>query len=71
MARRARREPRIPEAPVALDAAGENLASLIREIFGPEAEFDAQVGAEVDEVTLTVRPEDVPAVCLCARTTRA
>ena len=63
MARRARREPRIPEAPVALDAAGENLASLIREIFGPEAEFDAQVGAEVDEVTLTVRPEDVPAVC--------
>lgn len=64
MARRARREPRIPEAPVALDAAGESLASLLREIFGPEvAGFDVQVGAEVDEVTLTVRPEDVPAVC--------
>ena len=48
MARRARREPRIPEAPVALDAAGENLTSLLREIFGPEAAgFDVQVGAEV------------------------
>ena len=64
MARRARREPRIPEAPVALDAAGESLASIVRDIFGPEAAgFDVQVGAEVDEVTLTVRPEDVPAVC--------
>ena len=64
MARRTRREPRIPEAPVALDAMGESLASLVREIFGPEADrFDVQVGAEVDEVTLTARPEDVPAIC--------
>ncbi len=64
MARRARREPRIPVAPVALDAAGENLASLLGEIFGDGAGgFEAQVGSEVDEVTLTVRPEDVPVVC--------
>ena len=64
MARRARREPRIPEAPVALDPLGESLASLVREIFASEtAGFDAQVAAAVDEVTLTVRPEDVPAVC--------
>ncbi len=64
VARRARREPRIPEAPVALDAAGEALASLVSGIFGPEAAgFDTQVGAAVDEVALTVKPEDVPAVC--------
>ena len=64
MARRARREPRIPEAPVALDAVGENLSSLVHERFGPEvAGLDVLVGAAVDEVTLTVRPEDVSAVC--------
>ncbi len=64
MARRARREPRIPEAPVALDAAGEGLAMLVGEIFGPEAlGLDVRVGAAVDEVTLTVRPEDIPMVC--------
>ena len=64
MARRARREPRIPEAPVALDAAGESLVSLLREVFSSEAAgFDVQVGAEVDEVTLTIGPDDVPAVC--------
>ncbi len=64
MARRARREPRIPEAPVALDAAGEALASLVGEIFGPDAlGLDVRVGAEVDEVTLTVSSEDVPLVC--------
>ncbi len=61
MARRARREPRIPEAPPALDSVGENLASLVLEIFG--AGFEAEVGAAVDEVTLTISPEDVPAVC--------
>ena len=69
MARRARREPRIPEAPVALDAAGESLASLLGEIFGDGAAgFGARVGAAVDEVTLTVSPEDVPAVCAICKT---
>ena len=43
---------------------GENLSSLVHEIFGPEvAGLDVLVGAAVDEVTLTVKPEDVPAVC--------
>ena len=72
MARRARREPRIPEAPVALDAAGESLAALLGVMLGDRAAgFDARVGAEVDEVTLTVRPEDVPAACaLCKNDSR-
>ena len=68
MARRTRREPRVPEAPVALDAAGESLASLVGEVFGDGAAgFDARIGAAVDEVTLTVRPEDVPVVCSICR----
>ena len=61
MARRTRREPRVPEAPPALDELGESLASLAKEIFA--SDFDAQVGAAVDEVTMTVNSEDVPAVC--------
>ena len=65
MARRTRRELSIPEAPVALDAAGEALAQLVREVFGTEA--DAEVGAAVDEVTLTVRPESVVSVCTVCR----
>ena len=61
MARRTRRELSIPEAPAALDATGEALAQLIREVFGPESH--AEVGVAVDEVTLTVRPESVVSVC--------
>ena len=62
--RRQRREPVIPIAPVALDALGEALSETLARVF---AEFDAEVGAAVDEVTLTVRAEDVPAVCRIAR----
>ena len=65
MARRSRREPSIPEAPVALDSAGEALAKLVQEIFGAEA--DLEVGAAVDEVTLSVRPESVVSVCTVCR----
>ena len=61
MARRPRRELTIPEAPPALDAAGDALARLVQEIFSPE--LDAEVGVAVDEVTLTVRPESVVPVC--------
>lgn len=61
MARRSRRAPSIPKAPVALDAAGEALSQLVQEVFGSET--DAEVGTAVDEVTLTVRPERVASVC--------
>ena len=62
--RRPRRKPVIPTAPVALDARGESLSAVLQDVF---ADFDAQVGAVVDEVTLTVRPDDVRAVCRIAR----
>ena len=61
---RPRREPMIPTAPVALDERGEALSALLTQVF---ADFEAEVGAAVDEVTLTVGPEDVPAACKVAR----
>ena len=63
-ARRPRRAPVIPEAAVALDARGEALSALLKDVF---ADFDAEIGAAVDEVTLTVQAQDVPAVCRIAR----
>jgi len=61
VARRPRREPVIPEAPVALDAAGESLALMVEEAFG--AGEGVAVSAAVDEVTLTVPPESIIEVC--------
>ena len=61
MARRPRRVLTIPEAPQALDAAGDALSGLVQEVFGLEP--GVEVGAAVDEVTLTVRPESVVSVC--------
>ena len=54
----------MPEAPVALDSRGEALSALL-----PEAlkDFDVEIGAAVDEVTVTARPQDVPAVCGIAK----
>ena len=51
---------------MALDAMGEALSATLTEVFGPESE--TQIGAAVDEVTLTVRPELVPDVCKTCRT---
>ena len=62
--RRQRREPVIPTAEVALDARGAALSEILTRVF---ADFDVEVGAAVDEVTLTVQPQDVPAVCRIAR----
>ena len=61
MARRARREPVVPVAAVALDAAGESLALVVEETFADRE--GATVGAAVDEVTLTVPPESIAEVC--------
>ena len=62
--RRQRREPVIPTAPVALDARGEALSEILAQAF---SDFEAEVGAAVDEVTLTVQPQDVLAACRVSR----
>ena len=62
--RRERREPTIPEAPAALDERGTALSALLPKAFEG---FDVEIGAAVDEVVLTVKPEDVPAVCRIAK----
>ena len=49
---------------MALDARGEALSALLGEMF---ADYDVAVGAEVDEVALTVKPRDVLAVCRAAK----
>lgn len=66
MTQRRRREPEIPLAKVALDAKGDSLAALVREVF-PGLQDDA-ISAAVDEVTLTVGAQDVPNVCRILRT---
>lgn len=62
--KRERREPEVPSAPVALDARGEALTALLPEIL---KDFEVTVGAEVDEVTVTVPPQQVPDVCRIAK----
>ena len=64
MAQRQRREPQIPEAPVALDDRGNALSALLAEVL---KDFDAEIGAAVDEVVVTVKPQDVPAICRTAK----
>lgn len=61
---RHRREPEAPEAPIALDARGQALSALLPEVLRG---FHVKIGAAVDEVVVTVRPEDVPAVCRIVR----
>ena len=59
-----RREPEVPVAPVALDKKGDALLVLLPEVF--EA-FDVEFGAAVDEVVVTAKPQDVPAICRLAK----
>ena len=63
MVERRRRE-ETPQAPVALDDKGRALQLLLPEIL---AEFQPEVGAAVDLVVVTVKPQDVPAVCRLAK----
>ncbi len=65
MTERPRREPKIAEAPVALDERGEALSALLPEVL---KDFDVEFGAAVDEVTVTARPDDIPAVCRTLKT---
>ena len=62
--RRQRRQPVIPTAPVALDTRGAALSELLAQVF---ADFDVELSAAVDEVTLTAQPKDVLTVCRIAR----
>ncbi len=64
MVERHRREPAIPQAPVALDEKGLALELLLPEAL---AEFKPEIGAAVDLVTVTVSSNDVPAVCAAVK----
>ena len=59
-----RREPEVPEAPVALDDRGTALSALLPEIL---KELDVEFGAAVDEVVVTAKPGDIPAICRIAK----
>lgn len=59
-----RREPEVPVAPVALDERGKALAALLPQVFQG---LDVHVSAAMDEVVLTAKPQDVPAVCRIAK----
>ena len=57
-----RREPRVAEARVALDARGRDLSALLPEVYP-----DLEVGAAVDEVVVTVEAANLLAVCQTAK----
>ena len=59
-----RREPEVPQAPVALDDRGNALSALLPKVFSG---LDVEVGAAVDEVVVTARPQDVQTVCRTAK----
>ncbi len=63
-ARRERRQPEVPQDPVALGERGEALSALLPDVLN---DFDIEISATVDEVVVTVKPEDVPAVCRTVR----
>ena len=60
MEQRPKREPQVPEGPVVLDERGEALRDLLPDIL---RDFTVEMGAALDEVVVTVQPQDVPAVC--------
>ena len=62
--RERRREPTVPEAPTALDDKGSALAALLPEVLKG---FDTEIGAAVDEVVVTAKPDDVPPICRIAK----
>jgi NADH-quinone oxidoreductase subunit C len=66
VAQRHKREAAAPRAGVALDDRGENLKGLLPSVF---ESLDVDIGSAFDEVVLTVKPEDVPAVCSLAKET--
>ena len=59
-----KRGPEVPVAPVALDERGKALSALLPDLL---KDFDVEIGAAVDEVVVTAKPEDVPDVCRIAK----
>ena len=60
MAQRHRRESAAPEAPPSLDQRGEALSDLLTSAL--EA-YGVEIGAAIDEVVVTARPEQIPDIC--------
>ena len=60
MEQRPKREPQVLEGPIVLDERGEALRDLVPDIL---RDFTVEMGAALDEVVVTVQPQDVPAVC--------
>lgn len=59
-----RREPEVPEAAVGLDERGTALSELLPKVL---TGVEVEVGAAVDEVTVTVSPRDLLSVCRAAK----
>ena len=64
MAQRHRREAAAPQARVALDERGQALSELLSSLL---ESYDCQIDAAVDDVVVTVVPDDLPAVCRLAQ----
>ena len=64
MAQSRRREAAAPQAPATLDDRGRALSELLPSLLSG---VSAEIGAALDEVVVTVSPEDIPAVCRMAR----
>ncbi len=61
MAQPPRRESAAPQAPVTLDDRGRALSSLLPSIL---VDFQVELGAALDEVTVTASPAEVPGICM-------
>ena len=64
MAQRHKREVEVPEAPIALDEKGKAISALLPMVL---KDFGLEFGAAVDEVVVTARPQDIPAICLLVK----
>ena len=64
MTQRPRREPETPKTSAALDDRGAALSALLLEVL---ASFDVEIGATMDEVVVSAKADDIPAICRLAK----
>ena len=64
MTQRPRREPEIPKTSAALDDRGAALSALLPEVL---ASFDVEIGETMDEVVVSAKADDIPAICRVAK----
>ena len=57
------RKRREPQAPEALDSLDDRSSALLAQLPEVLKRFEVDMGSALDEVMVTVRPEDVPAIC--------